>query len=50
MHQERNRAVPVNLSDAAEADRLFSLLMGESVEPRRQFVEEHALDVKDLDV
>jgi len=40
----------VNLDDAAEADRLFSLLMGESVEPRRQFVELHALDVTDLDV
>ena len=40
----------VTLEDAAEADRLFSLLMGESVEPRRQFVEQHALEVKDLDI
>ena len=40
----------VTLDDAAEADRLFSLLMGESVEPRRQFVEQHALDVKNLDI
>ena len=40
----------VTLDDAAEADRLFGLLMGESVEPRRHFIEAHALDVKDLDV
>jgi len=40
----------VAMDDAAEADRLFSLLMGESVEPRRQFVEQHALEVKDLDI
>ena len=40
----------VTLDDGAEADRLFSLLMGESVEPRREFIEKHALDVKDLDI
>jgi len=38
------------MRDSAEADRLFSLLMGESVEPRRQFVEQHALEVQNLDV
>ncbi len=40
----------VTLNDAAEADRLFSLLMGESVEPRREFIEQHALEVTELDV
>ena len=50
MDPARRTLLRVNLSDAAEADRLFSLLMGESVEPRRQFVEQHALEVKDLDV
>ena len=40
----------VQLNDAAEADRLFSLLMGESVEPRREFIEKHALEVTELDV
>ncbi len=40
----------VTLNDAAEADRLFSLLMGESVEPRREFIEKHALEVTELDV
>ena len=50
MDPETRTLLRVQLDDAAEADRLFSLLMGESVEPRRQFVEQHALDVKDLDV
>ena len=35
---------------ASEAERLFSTLMGEEVEPRRQYIEEHALEVKNLDV
>ncbi len=40
----------VTLLDAAEAERMFSVLMGEDVERRRQFIEEHALEVKNLDV
>ncbi len=40
----------VTLLEAAEAERLFSVLMGEDVERRRQFIEEHALEVKNLDV
>ena len=40
----------VTLLEAAEAERMFSVLMGEDVERRRQFIEEHALDVKNLDV
>ena len=40
----------VTLQEAAEAERMFSVLMGEDVERRRQFIEEHALDVKNLDV
>ncbi len=40
----------VNLLEAAEAERMFSVLMGEDVERRRAFIEEHALEVKNLDV
>ncbi len=40
----------VTLNEAAEAERMFSVLMGEDVERRRQFIEEHALEVKNLDV
>ena len=36
--------------NAIETDRLFSLLMGDEVEPRREFIETHALDVKELDI
>ena len=35
---------------ASEAERLFSVLMGEDVEPRRKYIEDHALEVKNLDV
>lgn len=50
MDPERRTLLRVGLSDEAEASRLFGLLMGESVEPRREFIERHALDVANLDV
>ncbi len=40
----------VDIEDAAEADRLFTILMGEKVEPRREFIQAHAREVKNLDV
>src|SRR5690606_32339058 len=40
----------VTLEEAGEAERMFSVLMGENVERRRQFIEEHALEAKNLDV
>ena len=42
--------VKVTLPDVIAADRIFSMLMGEVVEPRREFIEQHALSVKNLDV
>ena len=50
MDPARRTLLRVRLNDAGEADRLFSLLMGESVEPRREFIERHALEVTELDV
>ncbi len=40
----------VTLTEAGEAEKMFSVLMGENVEQRRQFIEDHALEVKNLDV
>ncbi len=50
MNPETRTLVRVNTEDAVEADRIFTILMGEHVEPRRQFIEENALAVKNLDV
>ncbi|OXU15341.1 DNA topoisomerase (ATP-hydrolyzing) subunit B [Sedimentisphaera salicampi] len=50
MDPENRAMLRVNIEDAAEADRLFSILMGEDVEKRRGFITEHALEVQNLDV
>jgi DNA gyrase subunit B len=42
--------VKVQLTDAAAADEMFRVLMGDKVEPRREFIEKHALEVRNLDV
>ncbi|MCC6230820.1 MAG: DNA gyrase subunit B [Phycisphaerales bacterium] len=50
MDASRRVLMRVSWDMASDADALFSILMGEEVEPRRRFIEEHALDVKNLDV
>ncbi|MBE6364317.1 MAG: DNA topoisomerase (ATP-hydrolyzing) subunit B [Lentisphaerae bacterium] len=42
--------IRVTMEDAVEADRIFNLLMGDVVEPRREYIEKHAAKVKDLDI
>jgi DNA gyrase subunit B len=42
--------VKVTMTNVAEADELFRVLMGDKVEPRREFIEKHALEVRNLDV
>ena len=50
MNPETRTMMRVSMEDAMEADGIFDLLMGDKVEPRREFIEENALLVKDLDV
>ena len=50
MDPERRTLLRVALEDAATADRLFTVLMGEDVPARKAFIEENAKDVRNLDV
>jgi len=50
MSPARRRLLQVRLEDAIEADTVFSTLMGEKVAPRRKFIQENALEVRNLDV
>ena len=50
MNPENRTLLKITLEDAVEADRIFTILMGDQVEPRREFIEAHARDVKNLDV
>ena len=50
MDPERRTLIQVTLEDAAEADRIFTVLMGPEVPPRRQFIQRHAREVRNLDI
>ena len=50
MDPKQRTLVQVQMGDAVAADEMFRVLMGDHVEPRREFIEKHALEVKDLDI
>ncbi len=50
MNPEFRKMIKVSMEDAVEAERMFTLLMGDVVEPRREYIEKHAAGVKDLDI
>ena len=50
MNPDKRTLLQVRLEDAVESEQIFSTLMGENVESRRKFIEDNALDVKNLDV
>jgi len=50
MNPENRTLVQVNIHDAEQADDIFTTLMGDKVEPRREFIQNHALEVTELDI
>jgi DNA gyrase subunit B len=50
MDPEHRKMILVKMDDAFQAERMFTLLMGDQVEPRREYIEKYAATVKDLDI
>jgi DNA gyrase subunit B len=50
MHPDKRTLLQVRVEDAVETDEIFTVLMGEQVEPRREFINDNALEVSMLDI
>jgi DNA gyrase subunit B len=50
MDPEKRTLLKVQLEDVTGVDEIFTILMGDEVEPRRNFIQEHALEVRNLDI
>ncbi len=50
MNPENRTLLQVSIDDAESADDIFTTLMGDKVEPRRDFIQNHALEVSELDI
>ncbi|MBI3814177.1 MAG: DNA gyrase subunit B, partial [Nitrospinae bacterium] len=50
MNPETRTLLQVRVEDAVESDDIFTVLMGDQVEPRREFIQTHALEVRNLDI
>ena len=50
MDPAKRKLIQVKINDAADTEQAFTMLMGDRVEPRRDFIQSHALEVKNLDI
>jgi DNA gyrase subunit B len=50
MHPDKRNLLKVTVEDAVESDEIFTVLMGDEVEPRREFIQNNALEVSMLDI
>ena len=50
MDPQKRTILQVTLEDAVKADEMFTVLMGDAVQPRREFIQAHAQEVRNLDV
>jgi DNA gyrase subunit B len=50
MNPEKRKLLRIDLTNAVDAEEMFTKLMGDEVEPRRRFIEDNALNVRNLDI